>query len=228
MRRDGDRLTRAELKAAMATLKGKAVDDRSALQRLRRRSPPTPEDAVYWAVGEAIVLEERLRIWPEEPPSTEGMGFVEQLDAFAQWMRMRRPRVLEDAILAYVDALVDRGMSRFLTFLHQRLRPHLGELERLAKEALPQLGIPPEVSPVIEGERLRLDAGILYACLRGRTRGEGPARNVEEFLFRAQGEGCEEREALYHLRIFRDQGLLLRFTWPPVLDTSLELAERRG
>lgn len=229
MRLDGDRLTRSELKAAWQRREGETVEDRSALQSLRTRGPPGPEDVVHWSVQEVLIMEQGHRIWKQPPPSPSFVTSPEE--GIARLMEKvkalpRPPRVLENLILAALESLAKEGNARFLSFLEGRLRPLLQDLERVAKEALPQLGIPPEVSAAEEGTAEWFADQDLYACLRGRTKGEGPASTAGDYVLRAEGKGYDRMTVMEALRGFRDRGHLEHFAWPAWEGTRLKLVAK--
>ncbi len=215
-RRDGDRLTREELTAVQRHLDGVVTDssDRTRLRRVRRREPPSPKDVARWAVQDARALEMGHRIWGSRAP---GETVTVEVDGIVPIPFRRPPRALEESAQAFMDEIASRGSARFLRFLESQ-----AELKRLAEENLPRLGYPPGV---FEGEGAG-DRLVLYSCLRGRNRGEEPARAVEEYLMRAQVEGYEERHALDTLHAFRDEEFLEWFSWPPPLETRLRLVEK--
>ncbi len=230
-RRDGDRLTRRELESASRRLERKTTDSsaNTRLRRLRRREPPSPDATREWAIQEALILEQGHRIWRQPPPSPSFAASPEE--AVARLVERakatpRPPRLLEDYSVDFLRALAEEGNARFLSFLKDRLHPLLQDLRRVAEEALPQIGTPPEVSAAEVGTAEWFDDHALYACLRGRTRYEGAARTVGEYFRRAEGEGFDLKSAAEALLGFRDRGFVERYRHPPWIDTKLKLVRK--
>ena len=209
MRRDGDRLTRSELKTARQRRNGEAVEDRSALQRLRDREPPSPEDVVRWNVEEALVLEDGYRIWrPPLPPSslpdeTSPKHAASLLAAHAKGLRP--PRLLEPAIEAFLEALRDQGTGRFLNYAG-RLRARLDEVVReaaAAEAAMPSPAIPPGV---VGGALNRVAAAVVYQAARASL--EGGQGTWSGLLEATSRMGLTDDSVLWWARILRAEGLL--------------------
>ncbi len=192
MRRDGDRLTRAELEAAWRKFEGDPVLElRETLRRLRRRRSPSPKDLSLWSVQEALIREEGHRIW--EP---EDLGEAARLI-------LEPPRVLEDLVLRALEALAGRGASRFLNFTN-RLRPRLERLRKEAERALPVLGVSPGVALPEGAEVPRLAATMVYRGVRQALEGgRGTVAGVLEAL-----NEMTDKEVLYWLRVLRAEGLV--------------------
>lgn len=188
MQRDRDRLTTTDLEAARRELEGEPLRDlRYALKRLREWDPPDPEDAVRWAVQEAIALETGWKVWGDRTPGSS---------------LPRRPQVLEVLVLRALEAIVERSGGRFLTFLDP-LFDHVEELTEQVGQVHP---LPPDLATRPEGAGVRVQAVVMYLATReALKRGQGTVGGVLDV---ASEEGMGDDEALWWLRVLRSEGFV--------------------
>ncbi len=206
---------------------------------------PSPAVVIEWAIRGVRAVE---RLLPEPLGDVPFTGPSDSEPSFP--VPIPHPLRLQERLImeAMETLLAKEGPVRFLDSL-RTLGPYLDELERVAREEykrmvredLPRIGVPyllpwKPVDEQVEGElpgtmeerdmsspeaAADLD---LYSCLRGRNRGEGPARTVGEYRLRAKGEGYAWNTALDVLKGFKEMGLVERFVLPPSYDTPLRLA----